>query len=464
MTAMNPRHHATRLCRLSMIAVALGAPAAGASAADAATLLVDNDGAQCAQAAYASIQPAVEAAQPGDTVKVCPGNYPEEVTVAKPLTLRGDSDAVEALDCYQRNASTLRDLDPTRQAIIDPPGDGYSTALKLAANDIVAAGLVVEGASVAIDASDRYSGYRLEHNLIRLNTLFALDLGSEGTHQSRVDHNCLRENQYGLVSELDDDSLWKVGDGPERDAWNARDLINARIDHNQTFRNGAGCCGVGLEAAGPGRRDDVSFDHNVLRDDWIGIALQNATRSAITDNQIVSSRFYSALLGGANSALEISSNTMHDAGITGIRFAPQQFTDLLTTPSSDVLVTDNDVRGAVAGIYATTAQSLVDSVISNNTTSNNRGNGISLFSSDNLVRGNQSNNNAVAGITAFPGATGNSFEHNSMHGNGWSPGASYPGADARDIDAYLTGSDPQNDWIDNDCDTDLPADVICGVG
>jgi hypothetical protein len=54
-------------------------------------------------------------------------------------------------------------------------------------------------------------------------------------------------------------------------------------------------------------------------------------------------------------------------------------TDLLTTASRNVLVSDNDVKGAVAGIYATTAQSLVDSVITDTTTTDNRGNGISRF-------------------------------------------------------------------------------------
>ena len=40
-----------------------------------------------------------------------------------------------------------------------------------------------------------------------------------------------------------------------------------------------------------------------------------------------------------------------------------------------------------------------------------------------------------------------------MHGNASVPGASFPGADARDIDAWLTGGVFQNIWIGNDCDT-----------
>ena len=93
--------------------------------------------------------------------------------------------------------------------------------------------------------------------------------------------------------------------------------------------------------------------------------------------------------------------------------------------------------GAVAGIYARPA-SLTESEISHNRTSDNGGNGINMFSSGSLIRHNEADNNVVAGITAFPGATGNRFEHNSMHGNGSSAGASFPGADASDLNPSST--------------------------
>ena len=90
---MNTRPHcaANRPSRLCLIALALAAPAATASAADAATLVVDRDKAQCPHAPYASIQQAVDAAQPGDTVHVCADLYSEEIAVDKPLTLHGQT-------------------------------------------------------------------------------------------------------------------------------------------------------------------------------------------------------------------------------------------------------------------------------------------------------------------------------------------------------------------------------------
>jgi pectin methylesterase-like acyl-CoA thioesterase len=57
-----------------------GAPAAG-PAPTSTRLVVDDDHAQCPHANYTSIQSAVDAADPGDTVLVCDGLYREDVTI-----------------------------------------------------------------------------------------------------------------------------------------------------------------------------------------------------------------------------------------------------------------------------------------------------------------------------------------------------------------------------------------------
>lgn len=62
-----------RFVALSSISVCLGAIAP----AFARTLVVNNDSAECPQAEFKSIQAAVDAAQPGDKILVCPGIYTE---------------------------------------------------------------------------------------------------------------------------------------------------------------------------------------------------------------------------------------------------------------------------------------------------------------------------------------------------------------------------------------------------
>ncbi|MDO8187069.1 Ig-like domain-containing protein [Conexibacter sp. JD483] len=72
-------------------------PLASASAAQAATLTVDDDRAECPAATYTSVQAAVDAAAAGDTITICPGSYVEgsgapntnALTIGKSLTLKG---------------------------------------------------------------------------------------------------------------------------------------------------------------------------------------------------------------------------------------------------------------------------------------------------------------------------------------------------------------------------------------
>ena len=131
-----------------------------------------------------------------------------------------------------------------------------------------------------------------------------------------------------------------------------------------------------------------------------------------------------------------------------MRFARGEFVDVFP-PSRNVLVSQNDVGGMGGAGMFVAADSLTGSTISENTTSENRGNGITFASgnTDNEVLGNRSDNNGLVGINAGLGATGNRFEHNSMHGNAL--------FDARDVNT------PLNEWSGNDCDTDSPAGMLC---
>ncbi|MGH7662873.1 MAG: right-handed parallel beta-helix repeat-containing protein [Gemmatimonadaceae bacterium] len=58
-------------------------PGVSANATGPRTLVVDNDGADCPNVDFATIQAAVAAADPGATILVCAGTYLEQVTIAK---------------------------------------------------------------------------------------------------------------------------------------------------------------------------------------------------------------------------------------------------------------------------------------------------------------------------------------------------------------------------------------------
>src|SRR5919108_5122516 len=56
----------------------------GSRPALAADLFVDDDGVECPDAEFTTIQEAVDAAAPGDRIRVCPGTYDEQISITKP--------------------------------------------------------------------------------------------------------------------------------------------------------------------------------------------------------------------------------------------------------------------------------------------------------------------------------------------------------------------------------------------
>ena len=66
------RRRVSFACLPAVVGVLLAAPAA-----PAATLSVDDDRQDCTAAAYTSVQDAIDAAAPGDTIAICPGHYAE---------------------------------------------------------------------------------------------------------------------------------------------------------------------------------------------------------------------------------------------------------------------------------------------------------------------------------------------------------------------------------------------------
>src|SRR5262249_47935418 len=97
---------------LIVLVVALLTIVAGSSTAE--TLVVAQDGHGSAKdcnastpTPYTTIASAVAATRPRDVIKICPGTYPEQITIAKSLTLRGESGAVVQPPAMVANTTSL---------------------------------------------------------------------------------------------------------------------------------------------------------------------------------------------------------------------------------------------------------------------------------------------------------------------------------------------------------------------
>jgi nitrous oxidase accessory protein NosD len=119
------------------LAMTAGTSAAASEHSDGthATLVVSNHstttwsggergGRRCANPKYSSIVTAVAAANPGDTVLVCPGTYAEDVTVDKPLSLVGNHATINAATLENGIVITSSDVSVSGFTITGALGEG----------------------------------------------------------------------------------------------------------------------------------------------------------------------------------------------------------------------------------------------------------------------------------------------------------------------------------------------------
>jgi parallel beta-helix repeat protein len=457
------------------VAVAVGisalvVPMLGGSAAWAAKpLVVDDDGAQCGSAAYTSIADALDHAVDGDRIQVCPGVYREPLHITKSVTLVGPVDAVSRLDCFAAAPTTPGDLDTTQVAVLEPlvaTTEATESLVMLDADGVELAGFVVQGviddtAAIitvppsatypvyipAVAASDAHSGYRIHHNLIRSNTL-GVELGSSGDQPTRLDNNCLRDNEWAVANQrmvLDDAVL--VGNTAFR-------TLVAGFEIGWSYRAAV----------------DVTVRENVVEAGRYGILVENSRDARIAGNHVASVRERGIWISGASTNVEVIDNVV-EGGFTTLPTAPSGIATTLTSSniplarSTGVVIRGNTVSGiratlpsgAIAGFgVAVGAGSLQGAVITGNVVSGSGSAGITLVNNNpnNVLRGNLSSDNGTYGIR-LQGALsiGNDLRGNTMHGNAL--------FDASDITDANPADGLSNTWLDNECVTDEPAGALC---
>jgi len=440
MSTLRPLLHAA--VAAALVGGVCGAgPAAGAGRS---VIVVDDDGVQCPGRDVATLQEAVDRSRAGGLVRVCPGRYVERVVVDRPLTLQGQPDVVEGVDCFDPTLSDPPGVDPTLVPVIErPPLDaGAVDAVTLAADDVTMRGFVVQGAlnrdgdyvSSGIATDARYSGYRVSHNLLRNNAL-GIDFGSNGAARSRVDHNCLRDNDFGLAAQRGD-------------------LVHGLVDGNETFRTGLIPYELGWFLA--------SVRSTVVRDNVVDLAgndalrVENAQGVTLVGNHITRTARGVTIYGGSADIAVRANRIQRTDGIAILFQPPGQVAGISRRAS----VVDNviedigqapTVATGIAVARSATAGSVDGLLITGNEVRRSNGIGISVqpLNPGVVVWGNVIRDNAVYGVIARPGTTGVRFRSNLMIGNGT-------------FDAVDQGVG--NVWEGNVCTTDQPTGAVCGVG
>jgi nitrous oxidase accessory protein NosD len=96
---------------LSLLTI-LAAPAVHAQ------ILVDDDNVQCPTATFSNIQAAIDAASPGETIRVCAGTYHEQLKIDKAITLAADNGVVLSPMGMTANATGSTQSDLLAAAIV----------------------------------------------------------------------------------------------------------------------------------------------------------------------------------------------------------------------------------------------------------------------------------------------------------------------------------------------------------
>lgn len=341
--------------------------------ASAAVRRVDDDGRQRPNAPFTSIQAAIDAARPGDTIQVYPGAYNEAVTVNKRLTVRG---SLKPIDARTREEVTPN---PDRDAIVTPP-PGLA-GFTLTADRVDLERFVVSGAVSApgIATAPNVSGFDIRDNDIRQNTL-GMYLNSSGGRFSVVRRNLfLNNNTEGASS----------GDGIYSDA-GAR---NITIDSNE-FRGHQSAAVVFAGAFGSQSR--VALIGNTSTDDATFAALFNVINGAVlfntlqdTDSGNDPEQGAGIYLGGGNDRVRVLGNEITGGASGGI------YVESALGDNAGIELLDNTISGRDQGL----------TILEEN-------------AGGALARGNRTTANRDAGIYLGPLTMGNVIENNRSTGNG----------------------------------------------
>jgi parallel beta-helix repeat protein len=340
-------------CALAtLLLLLLPAPVIGG---DKPQLFVDDDKVECPNATFSRIQDAVDAAFPGATIRVCKGNYAEQVAIGKPLTIAADSGAVLMPGTMQQNTASLLDGSPIATAILVAGTTGVTID-----------GLVVDGANNGISqCAPRLFGIAFQNA------------------SGEISHVAIRNFKLGtsLAGCQSGTGIFVQSGGGG--------ISNVEIDSSTIHdfqKNGVTADEVGTQ---------VSVHDNVVT--GIGPtsgAAQNGIQIGFG-------------AGGAISTNTVTNNVWSPC--TAVDTCQTVATNILVTLSDGVEVSDNRAGIGQVGIFLHGNQGLV---AGNETFASTVFDGIRLEGDGNRVRQNQVFNGAESGI--FVSGNNNVVEHNKI--------------------------------------------------
>jgi hypothetical protein len=124
--SMSSKWHRNLAFTLGLAIPLAAAFAPTGKAAPHTTLVVAPSKAVCPNATFTSIQDAVNAASPGDEIRICAGTYVEQVKITKSLDIDADDGAILMPSAMTANTNSLFDSSPIAAALVVLDATGVS--------------------------------------------------------------------------------------------------------------------------------------------------------------------------------------------------------------------------------------------------------------------------------------------------------------------------------------------------
>jgi hypothetical protein len=275
---------------------------------------------------FCTINDAVAAANPGDTIRVRPGTYEEMVLIGKSLRVLGAQAGKSAL----KNRRTQRN-----ESIVGDGTNGSDGPFRLAADNVTVDGFTARdawtgnGNQANVWTDPAFSGYRILNNIIRGGSM-GISLNSSGGAASLVRSNKIVNNNE-CFPVLPAVACASQGTGIYSDS----NLDNVNITGNQLIHNP----NTAITIIGAGGNTGVSITNNSIDS---AIYLEN-TVARIVRNRLNNSNTHAIQLADNNDGTFISRNVITGAEWTGIR---------ANTGNANLIVTRNVIKTVgIHGIF-----------------------------------------------------------------------------------------------------------------
>ncbi len=262
-----------------------------------AMLYVDRNGNCPNTPCYTTIQAAVTAANPGDTINVTAGLYYETVTVNKSLILRG---------AQAGNDARIGRTNETNETVLNRDTGGFD--LTSGPSNVTIDGFLIEGASGPNGNARGIfilggSGYQILNNILRYNSMGAF-FSSDGTVQTRFYRNRVENNNNT-----------PTGDG-DTGLFGGNGLVNnVLIDSNQF----TGHTSSAITNVPSSPSTNLVVSNNSSTNDGTFIALFNANATQILSNTVTGAQGSAIFVGGNTDGTLINGNSVRSGPFSALR-------------------------------------------------------------------------------------------------------------------------------------------------